>query len=249
MQDDDDSMMQEAQEMLRQLVQVRLQAGPQQFKTVASQLGLPQEVLDIVEQAAAQVESAEEAPASPLSGLVSASGQPLSSASKSSGLIMPDGSVYQPATPSTDSANGGNGAVAADGAEEDVEDLLEADDQVAQAQAMFQELLGVRLVIGQDNFKTLADRMGMTDDASGAIQQAAGDIEQQIDERYPNEDEANTVRLLNARMMMGEERFSDLADQVGMPQEMRDGLEDIAGQIEAAQGGDEDEDAEPDLQA
>src|SRR5689334_22312103 len=127
---------------------------------------------------------------------------------------MPDGSVYQPATPSTDSANGGNGAVAADGAEEDVEDLLEADDQVAQAQAMFQELLGVRLVIGQDNFKTLADRMGMTDDASGAIQQAAGDIEQQIDERYPNEDEANTVRLLNARMMMGEERFSDLADQV-----------------------------------
>ena len=69
--------------------------------------------------------------------------------------------------------------------------------------------------------------------------QAAGEIDQQIADRYPDEDEGNTVRLLNARMMMGEERFSELADQVGMPQEMRDGLEDMAQQIEAQQGDDD----------
>jgi hypothetical protein len=250
---DDDAMMQEAQEMLRQLVQVRLQAGPEQFKTVASQLGLPPEVLEIVEQAAAQVEGPPQAPASPLSNLVSASGQPLSTAGQSSGLLMPDGSVYRPAAPSADSG-GGNGALAADQSvsaddEDEVAGLLDEDDQVEQAQAMFQELLGVRLVIGQDNFLTLVERMGMSADASSAIQQAAADIEQQIEERYPNEDEGNTVRLLNARMMMGEERFSDLAEQVGMPQEMRDSLEDIAGQIESAAGGDEEDDEEPELQA
>ena len=108
---------------------------------------------------------------------------------------------------------------------------------------MFQELLGVRLVIGDENFNSLAERMGMSSEASDAISQAAGEIDQQIADRYPDEDEGNTVRLLNARMMMGEERFSELAEQVGMPQEMRDGLEDLAAQIEAQQ---EDE---PDLQA
>jgi hypothetical protein len=236
MQEDDDAVMQEAQAMLRQLVELRLQIGATQFRATATQMGMPQEVLDIVEQAAAQVEGAQPAP-SPLSGLVSASGQPLGSQGNS-GLIMPDGTTYQPqaADQSADGFSGG---------EPDISSLLDEDDQASQAQQMFQELLGVRLVIGQQNFATLTERMDMSSDASDAIEATAVDIEQQIDERYPNQDEANTVRLLNARMMMGEDRFGELADQVGMPQEMRDGLEDIARQIESQQG----EDDEPDLQA
>lgn len=238
MQEDDESVMQEAQAMLRQLVELRLQIGAAQFRATASQMGMPQEVLDIVEQAAAQVEGTpQQQAASPLSGLVSASGQPLSSQG-SSGLIMPDGTMYQPqaADQSADGFNGGG---------EDIGSLLDQDDQATQAQQMFQELLGVRLVIGQQNFGTLAERMDMSQDAVDAIEATATDIEQQIEERYPNQDEANTVRLLNARMMMGEDRFAELADQVGMPQDMRDGLEDIARQIEAQQG----EDDELELQA
>ena len=239
MQEDDESVMQEAQAMLRQLVELRLQIGAAQFRATASQMGMPQEVLDIVEQAAAQVEGAPQPAPSPLSGLVSASGQPLSSGQGSSGLIMPDGTMYQsqPAAQSADGFNGGGG--------EDIGSLLDQDDQATQAQQMFQELLGVRLVIGRQNFSTLAERMDMSSDASDAIEATANDIEQQIEERYPNQEEANTVRLLNARMMMGEDRFAELADQVGMPQDMRDGLEDIARQIETQQG----EDDEPELQA
>ena len=150
---------------------------------------------------------------------------------------MPDGTPYRPQAESQSL----NGAGELD--EEATEDLLSLEEQESQAQQMFQELLGVRLVIGAENFTALADRMGMSPEASEAIGQAAGEIDQQIADRYPDEDEGNTVRLLNARMMMGEERFSELAEQVGMPQEMRDGLEDLAAQIEAQQ---EDE---PDLQA
>ena len=236
MQEDDESVMQEAQAMLRQLVELRLQIGATQFRATASQMGMPQEVLDIVEQAAAQVEGSQQQATSPLSGLVSASGQPLSGQG-GGGLIMPDGTMYQPQA-ADQSPDGYNGA-------EDIGGLIDADDQATQAQQMFQELLGVRLVIGQQNFATLAERMDMSADASDAIEATATDIEQQIEERYPNSDEANTVRLLNARMMMGEDRFSELADQVGMPQEMRDGLEDIARQIETQQGEDDD----PELQA
>ena len=236
MQEDEESVMQEAQAMLRQLVELRLQIGAAQFRATASQMGMPQEVLDIVEQAAAQVEGAQQPAPSPLSGLVSASGQPLGGQGNS-GLVMPDGTMYQ--SPAADQSADGYGAA------DDIGSLLDQDDQATQAQQMFQELLGVRLVIGQQNFSTLAERMDMSSDASDAIEATATDIEQQIGERYPNEDEANTVRLLNARMMMGEDRFAELADQVGMPQDMRDGLEDIARQIETQQG----EDDEPELQA
>ena len=56
---EDENVMQEAQEMLRQLVQLRVQMGPEQFTAIAARLGLPQEVLDIVEEAAGQVEGGE----------------------------------------------------------------------------------------------------------------------------------------------------------------------------------------------
>ena len=148
---------------------------------------------------------------------------------------MADGTPYRPQAESQSL----NGAGTLED-EDETEDLLSLEDQEAQAQQMFQELLGVRLVIGEENFTAWPSRMGMSPEASEAISQAAGEIEQQIADRYPDEDEGNTVRLLNARMMMGEERFSELADQVGMPQEMRDGLEDLAQQIEAQQGDETD---------
>jgi hypothetical protein len=235
---EDDNVMQEAQEMLRQLVQLRVQMGPEQFTTIAERLGLPQEVLDIVEEAAGQAEEgAGPAPIQPrpLDSLVTASGQPVRSSGGGSGLVMADGTPYRPQA----SSQSLNGAGELDD-EDDTEELLSLEDQESQAQQMFQELLGVRLVIGEENFTALAERMGMSPEASEAITQAAGEIDQQIIDRYPDEDEGNTVRLLNARMMMGEERFSELADQVGMPQEMRDGLEDLAAQIEAQQGDDPD---------
>jgi hypothetical protein len=56
---DDENVMQEAQEMLRQLVQLRVQMGAEQFSTIAERLGLPPEVLEIVEEAAGQVEGDE----------------------------------------------------------------------------------------------------------------------------------------------------------------------------------------------
>jgi hypothetical protein len=240
---EDDAMLQEAQEMLRQLVELRLQVGAEQFGALAQRMNMPQEVLDIVEQAATQEGGDEAAPIqpSPLSGLVSSSGQPLAS-NRPSGLVMPDGTPVRPQPESLSM----NGTTAPE--EDDIESLLEDDDQEAQAQQMFQELLGVRLVIGTANFVTLSERMGMGEEAAQAVEQTASGIEQEIEGRYTDEDEANTVRLLNARMMMGEERFADLAEQVGMPQEMRDGLEDLAHQIEAQQMGDEDED-DSELQA
>jgi hypothetical protein len=234
---EDENVMQEAQEMLRQLVQLRVQMGPEQFTTIAERLGLPQEVLDIVEEAAGQAEEgAGPTPIQPrpLDSLVTSGGQPIRSGGGGSGLVMADGTPYRPQA----SSQSTNGAGAFD--EDDTEDLLSLEDQESQAQQMFQELLGVRLVIGEENFTALAERMGMSPEASEAITQAAGEIDQQIIDRYPDEDEGNTVRLLNARMMMGEERFSELAEQVGMPQEMRDGLEDLAAQIDAQQGEDPD---------
>jgi hypothetical protein len=234
---EDENVMQEAQEMLRQLVQLRVQMGPEQFTTIAERLGLPQEVLDIVEEAAGQAEggtSPTPIQPRPLDSLVTSSGQPVRSSGGGSGLVMADGTPYRPQA-SSQSLNG-----AGEFDEDDTEDLLSLEDQESQAQQMFQELLGVRLVIGEENFTALAERMGMSPEASEAITQAAGEIDQQIIDRYPDEDEGNTVRLLNARMMMGEERFSELAEQVGMPQEMRDGLEDLAAQIEAQQGEDPD---------
>ncbi len=235
---EDENVMQEAQEMLRQLVQLRVQMGPEQFTTIAERLGLPQEVLDIVEEAAGQAEGGTgptPIQPRPLDSLVTASGQPVRSSGGGSGLVMADGTPYRPQA----SSQSLNGAGELDD-EDDTEDLLSLEDQESQAQQMFQELLGVRLVIGEENFTALAERMGMSPEASEAISQAAGEIDQQIIDRYPDEDEGNTVRLLNARMMMGEERFSELADQVGMPQEMRDGLEDLAAQIEAQQEDDPD---------
>ena len=246
---DDEAMLREAQAMLRRLVQQRLELGAEGFQAVADQMGLPPEVVNVVEQVAGQVNDVQNRPASPLSGLVSASGQPLSSTP--SGLLGPDG---RPIRSSATGPGSGNGAV--EGADADLESLLTEGDQEAQAQQMFQELLGVRLVIGEANFAVLTDRMGMDAEAAQAIAQTAGDIEQEIADRYPDENEANTIRLLNARMMMGEERFAELADQVGMPQDMRDGLEDLANQIEAQQGDeddeddeDDDDDGEPELQA
>lgn len=241
---DDENVMQEAQEMLRQLVQLRVQMGADQFTTIAERLGLPPEVLEIVEEAAGQVEGDEAGNGGPtpiqprpLDSLVTPGGQPVTGGP--SGLVLPDGTPYRPQAESQNL----NGAGELD--EDDTEDLLSLEEQEAQAQQMFQELLGVRLVIGDENFNSLAERMGMSAEASDAISQAAGEIDQQIADRYPDEGEGNTVRLLNARMMMGEERFSELAEQVGMPQEMRDGLEDLAAQIEAQQ----DDEDEPDLPA
>src|SRR5689334_171878 len=138
MQQDDDAVMQEAQAMLRQLVELRMQIGATQFRATAAQMGMPQEVLDIVEQAATQIETEQGgAPApSPLSGLVSASGQPLSTQGGPS-LFMPDGTPVRPQV--TDQGLNGAGED-----EEDLTTLLDVDDQAAQAQQMFQELLGVR---------------------------------------------------------------------------------------------------------
>lgn len=232
---DDENVMGEAQEMLRQLVQLRVQMGPEQFTTIAARLGLPQEVLEIVEEAAGQLDAATPPPIQPrpIDSLVRPDGQPMRGGG--SGLVMADGTPYRPQVES----QGLNGVGTLED-EDETEDLLSLEEQEEQAQQMFQELLGVRLVIGAENFTSLAARMGMSPEASEAIGQAAGEIDQQIADRYPDEDEGNTVRLLNARMMMGADRFNELAEQVGMPQEMRDGLEDLAAQIETQQGDDLD---------
>src|SRR5689334_20692715 len=135
---DDENVMQEAQEMLRQLVQLRVQMGPEQFTTIAARLGLPQEVLDIVEEAAGQVEGgAEAAPIQPrpIDSLVRPDGQPVTS--RGSGLVMADGTPYRPQAESQSL----NGAGTLED-EDETEDLLSLEEQEAQAQQMFQELLG-----------------------------------------------------------------------------------------------------------
>ena len=101
---------------------------------------------------------------------------------------------------------------------------------------MFQELVGVRMIIGPENFTTLAEQMGMPAEASEMVETAAGQVEGEIASRYDDKDEAMTVRLVNARMMMGQDRFADFAGQVGMPAEVIDEVETIAGQIETSDG-------------
>ena len=101
------------------------------------------------------------------------------------------------------------------------------------------------MIIGPENFTNLAQQMGMPTEASEMVEVAAGQVEEEIAGRYENQEEAMTVRLVNARMMMGQERSADFAGQVGMPAEAIDEVESIAGQIETGAES-EDDDAEDD---
>jgi hypothetical protein len=232
------------EEAMRQLVQLRVQLGPARFNTVARQMGMPDELLDHIEQTVTLMgDDAGGAPAPAASGLVDASGRPLNSAG--SGLVDASGRPLMPSTPSLD---GLNGSIAAEDEEEedDDEEGLEggALDEESSRQ-LFQELVGVRMIIGPENFTNLAQQMGMPTEASEMVEVAAGQVEDEIATRYENPEEAMTVRLVNARMMMGQERIADFAGQVGMPDEVIEEVETIAGQIESGAGA-ADEDDEDD---
>jgi len=224
------------EEALRQLIDMRMQLGKTRFDTIARQMGMPDELLDHIEQTVAETSGT----ARPSSGLVDASGRPLSGGAP--GLV--DASGRPLGAPSLD------GSAALNGDEElSDEDLLDGQEvelDEESSRRLFQELVGVRMIIGPENFGTLATQMGMPNEASEMVETAANQVEDEITARYPDQDEAMTVRLVNARMMMGQERFADLAGQVGMPSEVVEQVEDIAGQIESEGGEDdtEDEDAE-----
>ena len=231
------------EEAMRQLVQLRVQLGPARFNSVARQMGMPAELLDHIEQTVTLMGGDEGvAPAPATSGLVDASGRPLGSAG--SGLVDASG---RPLTPSAPSLDGLNGSVVED--EDEDEEGVEGMEGVAldeeSSRQLFQELVGVRMIIGPENFTNLAEQMGMPNEASEMVEVAAGQVEDEIATRYENQEEAMTVRLVNARMMMGQERFADFAGQVGMPAEVIDEVESIAGQIESGTG-DADEDGEDD---
>ena len=149
----------------------------------------------------------------------------------------------RPLTPSAPSLDGLNGNVA-DEDEEDLEDMEGVALDEASSRQLFEELVGVRMIIGPENFTNLAQQMGMPNEASEMVEVAAGQVEDEIATRYENQEEAMTVRLVNARMMMGQERFADFAGQVGMPAEVIDEVESIAGQIESAADDEDDEDDE-----
>ena len=228
------------EEAMQQLMQMRMQLGKARFASIAQQMGMPNELLAQIEETVGEAGGAG-APAGG-SGLLDASGRPIHSAS--SGLVDVSG---RPLTaPSLDGSTAANGA-AAPADDTDLLDEGEMDEEASRH--LFQELVGVRMIIGPENFTTLASQMGMPAEASEMVETAAGQVEDEITARYTDKDEAMTVRLVNARMMMGQERFADLAGQVGMPSEVVDQVEEIAGQIET-EGGDEDgdeDDAGPSL--
>lgn len=226
------------EEAMRQLIEMRAQLGKDRFTSIAQQMGMPDELLDYVEQTITQMPEEQPSPRPRSSGLLDASGRPLGSGG--SGLVDPSGRpIGRP--PSLDGRGSLNGAE--DGEAED-EAAGEGLDEES-SRRLFQELVGVRMIIGPENFGTLAQQMGMPDEANQMVEVAAGQVEQEIAARYENQDEAMTVRLVNARMMMGQERFADLAGQVGMPDEVVAQVEEIAAQIEA--DGEEDEDEGPSL--
>jgi hypothetical protein len=227
---------------MRQLVQLRVQLGPTRFNSVARQMGMPDELLDHIEQTVALMGSDEGgAPAPASSGLVDASGRPISSGN-AGGLVDATG---RPLTPSAPSLDGLNGSVADEDEDADEEGLEGVELDEESSRQLFQELVGVRMIIGPENFTNLAQQMGMPTEASEMVEVAAGQVEDEIASRYENQEEAMTVRLVNARMMMGQERFADFAGQVGMPAEVIDEVESIAGQIESGAGA-ADDDAEDD---
>jgi hypothetical protein len=230
------------EEALRQLVQLRVQLGPARFNSVARQMGMPAELLDHIEQTVAlrgDTEGGANGPAA--SGLVDASGRPISSGN-AGGLVDATG---RPLTPSAPSLDGLNGSVADEDEDADEEGLEGVELDEESSRQLFQELVGVRMIIGPENFTNLAQQMGMPTEASEMVEVAAGQVEDEIASRYENQEEAMTVRLVNARMMMGQERFADFAGQVGMPAEVIDEVESIAGQIESGAGA-ADDDAEDD---
>src|SRR5690349_1675439 len=208
------------EEALQQLIEMRMQLGQTRFATIARQMGMPDELLDHIEEQVSEVSGPSQSPAS---GLVDASGRPIGGGG--SGLLDASGRPIA-STPSLDGAR--------IGADDELggEDLLDGqgtDLDEESSRRLFQELVGVRMIIGPENFGTLATQMGMPSEASDMVETAAGQVEDEITTRYPDQDEAMTVRLVNARMMMGPERFADLAGQVGMPNEVVEQVEDIAG--------------------
>ncbi len=224
------------EEAMRQLIQLRMQLGQSRFDTVARQMGMPDELLEHIEQTVAQSGGEPTAPAPTASGLLDATGRPIGS---SGGLVDISGRPLSTPTLDGVGANGATGAPAADD-----EDEVELDED--SSRRMFQELVGVRMIIGPENFTTLAEQMGMPADASEMVEVAAKQVEDEISTRYESQEEAMTVRLVNARMMMGQERFTDFAGQVGMPDDVVQEVEAIAAQIEATGDGVDDEEYEDD---
>jgi len=225
------------EDALRQLIEMRQQLGQNRFASIARQMGMPDELLDQIEQTVTEMDGPGTAAAS---GLLDASGRPITSGA--SGLVDASGRPLG-STPSLD------GRQTFDDEEElGDEDLLDgqgAEMDEESSRQLFQELVGVRMIIGPENFGSLAGQMGMPSEASEMVETAANQVEDEIASRYPDQDEAMTVRLVNARMMMGQERFADLAGQVGMPNEVVEQVEDIAGQIES-EGGEDAEDGDED---
>ncbi|MGI8586474.1 MAG: hypothetical protein ACR2M0_02125 [Chloroflexia bacterium] len=207
------------EEAMRQLLQLRMQLGKERFATLSSQMGMPAELLDQIEESVVQVGAKK-----PGSGLLDASGRPIGGGS--TGLVDSSGRPIGTA-PSLDGVHA-NGVGEAD---EDLDEEMELDEETGRE--MFQELVGVRMIIGSENFSTMADQMDMPGDASEMVETAAEQIEAEIASRYSSPEEAMTVRLVNARIMMGTERFADFAAQVGMPAEVVGQVEEIAGQLES----------------
>src|SRR5207249_2648738 len=125
------------EEALQQLVEMRQRLGQERFASLARQMGMPDELLDHIEQTVAETEG----PRPGASGLLDASGQPISRAS--TGLVDASG---RPIT----SAPSPDGRAGADEADEfGDENLLEAgegDLDEESSRRLFQELVGVRMI-------------------------------------------------------------------------------------------------------
>jgi hypothetical protein len=224
------------EEAMRQLMALRMQMGQSQFAAVARQMGMPDELLDMIEQQVVEMGGDSAAPSAG-SGLLDASGRPLGGSG--GGLVDLSGRPIGGGV----STNGTGDGYDAEGAD-DEDEAIELDEDASRQ--MFQELVGVRMIIGPDNFSTLAEQMAMPSEASEMVEMAAKQVEDEISARYTSQEEAMTVRLVNARMMMGQERFADFAGQVGMPPEVIEQVESIANQFESEDEVEEDEEDEDD---
>src|SRR4051812_22284030 len=108
------------EEAMRQLIQMRLQLGKERFNSIARQMGMPDELLDHVEQAVGLMSGpagSASSPAPAASGLLDASGRPLGGG--------PSGLLDATGRPITSQPNlDGRATLNGNGAEDDEDELV-----------------------------------------------------------------------------------------------------------------------------
>jgi hypothetical protein len=82
---------------------------------------------------------------------------------------------------------------------------------------MLQDLVGVRMIAGPGNFARLREQLDLPATVVVRVERACMEIEAEIATRYPDPHEALTIRMVNARLLMGADRFTTFAAQVGFP--------------------------------